>query len=90
MFSHQIKTASDLKAFVESSGNCPYFFDRKTMKFFGDTMRNYGVRGPVDVETYSQGVVKCWELYRRHPVKHGLQDSAYFDCETFARVHAKK
>lgn len=90
MMKDQIKTASQLKAFVEASGNCPYFFDRKTMRFFGDTMRNYGVRGPIEIETWSSGKVRCWELYRRHAVKHGLQSSTYFNCETFDRVFPKK
>ena len=37
-------TASELKYQVEVSGNEPHYFTRSTMKFFGDTMRNYGVR----------------------------------------------
>jgi hypothetical protein len=50
-----------------------HFFDPKTMKFFGDTMKNYGV-------TELQGYY-C--LYRKHPVKQGLQCSSWFDKETF-------
>lgn len=87
-------TASELKYRVEVSGNEPHFFTRSTMKFFGDTMRNYGVRsGEVtanynaDGEYVEGGVtVKVWELYRKNPVKHGLQNSAYFDQSTFRRV----
>ena len=71
-----IKTASDLKCHVEQFGNERYFFTRETMRFFGDTMRNYGVRDNGD----------SWELYRRKPVKHGLKESAYFDKATFRRV----
>jgi len=78
-------TSSELKFQVESHGNEPYFFTRKTMKFFGDTMRNYGVREAV-IDTYSQKAVPVYELYRRHAVKHGLRDSAYFDKATFERV----
>jgi len=70
-------TPSELKYQVEQSGTNPYYFTRKTMKFFGDTMRNYGVRSSGD----------NWELYRKRPVKHGLKTSAYFDKETFERVH---
>jgi hypothetical protein len=84
----KIKTASDLKWAVEQSGNEPHFFTRSTMKFFGDTMRNYGVRGPLNIETYS-GAVSAFELYRRRPVKCGLDSSAYFDAATFNRVFAK-
>ena len=68
-------TPSELKVQV-SRGRDRYFFTRHTMSFFGDTMANYGVRDGGDV----------WELYRRKPVKHGLQGSAYFDKKTFARV----
>lgn len=64
----QIKTASNLKMFVES-GTDSYFFTRSTMRFFGDTMRNYGVRH------LTPGTI---ELYRRRPVKHGLFNSAFF------------
>jgi hypothetical protein len=52
------------------------------MKFFGDTMSNYGVNSrPVDING-----VKCWRLYRKKAVKHGLNSSAYFNCDTFEKV----
>lgn len=86
MLAAQIKTASDLKAFIESSGQEPYFFDRKTMKFFGDRMSNYGVRKPAPITTIGGATVLAYELYRRRPVKHGLQKSAWFDATTFAHV----
>ena len=73
-----IKTASDLKLAHEYFYSSSHFFTRKTMKFFGDTMRNYGVRKIQNGAFY--------ELYRRHPVKHGLQNSAYFNAATFKRV----
>ena len=76
--------ASELKYRVENAGHESHFFTRKTMKFFGDTMRNYGARGPVTIQTYS-GPCEVFELYRRRPVKHGLRDSAFFDAETFER-----
>lgn len=57
----------------------PFYFTRETMEFFGDTMGNYGVRSAL-VKTES-----VWELYRKHPVKYGLKDSAYFDKKTFTR-----
>jgi hypothetical protein len=80
-------TSSQLKQAVESAGHESHFFDRKTLKFFGDTMRNYGVSGPVEVTTPSGDTVKAWELFRRRPVKHGLNASAYFDVDTFRQVH---
>jgi hypothetical protein len=95
-----IKTASDLKYHVENAGHESHFFTRKTMSFFGDTMRNYGVRKTVITAERAQGEprnvqwvkqdVEVYELYRRNPVKHGLKDSAYFDAQTFKRVHAVK
>ena len=87
-------TPSQLKYEVEVAGHERHFFDRKTMRFFGDTMSNYGVRSTVITCNYNEhgqyvetGVqVEVWELYRKHPVKHGLQKSAFFDAETFERV----
>lgn len=69
-------TPSELKYEVEKAGHESEFFTRKTMKFFGDTMKNYGVRDAGD----------CWELHRKHPVKHGLNSSTYFDKVKFNRV----
>lgn len=66
-------TPSNLKYHVSLSGS--YFFNRTSMRFFGDTMANYGVRSSGD----------NWELYRKRPVMHGLRDSAYFNKVTFDR-----
>jgi hypothetical protein len=38
---NQVKTASDVKYALNDSS---YFFERKTMKFFGDKMSSFGVR----------------------------------------------
>ncbi len=81
-------SASELKANVEANGHEPHFFTRKTMQFFGDTMRNYGVRRTT-ITTNMNERVNCWELYRRHSVKHGLNSSAYFRVDTFSRVFEK-
>jgi len=81
-------TPSELKYQVENTKGESYFFTRQTMKFFGDTMKNYGVRSAT-VDTHTQQNVDVWELYRKRPVKHGLQKSAYFDKQTFKRVFAK-
>lgn len=79
-------TPSDLKYHVTETGSS--FFDRSSMKFFGDTMSNYGVRAkPVKVTTHSGEARECWELYRKRAVKHGLRSASYFDCKTFERVH---
>ena len=78
---------TELKYNVIRTGS--HHFDHKTMKFFGDTMANYGVRAGV-VDTWTDGKKEVWELYRRHPVRHGLNSSAYFDKITFEGVHPKK
>lgn len=83
-------TPAELKANVENTSTDRHFFTRDTMKFFGDTMRNYGVTSkPVIVETRSGEVVECWELYRRKPVKHGMQSTTYFATDNYRRVFRK-
>ena len=37
-------TPSELKTNILKHDHESHYFDRKTMQFFGDTMRNYGVR----------------------------------------------
>lgn len=87
--------ASELKYQVGQAGHDSHFFDRKTMQFFGDSMKNYGVRSAEIISQYNgagefvskEGApLQVWELYRRRAVKHGLKDSAYFDKATFRRV----
>ena len=73
-------TASELKRNVENTGSC--FFTRSSMRFFGDTMSNYGV------SSYKSGNQEAWELHRKRPVKMGMQNSAFFDKETFERIHS--
>lgn len=77
-------TPSELKYKTQETN--PYFFTRKTMKFFGDTMKNYGVRSSVvfDREGTRRNV---WELYRKNHVRNGLDSSAYFDKVTFELIH---
>lgn len=80
-------TPHELKHLVENHRTETHFFTRESMKFSGDTMRNYGVRAqPITVQTY-HGPVLAWELYRKRPVKHGLSKSAFFDVETLQQVH---
>ena len=80
-------THSELKYLTRETN--PHFFTHRTMKFFGDTMRNYGVRS-VRVDTWTQEGVECWELYRKHSVKCGLKESAYFDKNTLDKVFPKR
>lgn len=76
---------TELKNKVIATGS--HFFDRKSLKFFGDTMGNYAVsKEPVNITTATGDVYCCWELRRINPVLHRLKGSAYFDCITFRRV----
>ena len=77
-------TPSELKANILKHNPESYYFDRKTMRFFGDTMRNYGVR---KAEIDGVGV---WELYRKRPAKHGLQSSAFFRVTDFQQVFERR
>lgn len=83
-------TPSDIKINHELKNPESYFFDRKSMQFFGDTMRNYAVSSkPVMVETYFDGSVECYELRRKKPVNGGLQSSAFFCVDTYKTIIEK-
>lgn len=71
-------TASELKYSHETNNPDSCYFSRASMKFFGDTMANYGVKHHKKDGYY--------ELHRKKPVKYGNQSSAYFDDKSFARV----
>jgi hypothetical protein len=80
-------TPSELKYQVELTGKLPHFFTRKTMKFFGDTMANYGVRSLAVPHTGGR-VTECWELYRKSPVgEHRLTQSHYFLKSDFSILY---
>jgi hypothetical protein len=67
-----------------------HFFDRKSMRFFGDTMANYAANNTMHhVETYSDGVVECYMLRRKKPVKNGLSSPAFFSVDSFELIHSK-
>jgi hypothetical protein len=45
MLYNEIKTPSNVRMFYESrEAQTRYFFSRETMRFFGDTMRSFGVK----------------------------------------------
>ena len=73
-------TPSELKANILEHDPESHYFNRKTMQFFGDTMRNYGVR-KAEIEG-----VAVWELYSKRPVKCGRKTSAYFRTSDFKQV----
>ena len=70
-------TPSELKQNHEFFNSDSFYFERKTMRFFGDTMKNYGVKTHFNF----------YELYRKQPVKHGLKNSAFFDKTTFKKLY---
>jgi hypothetical protein len=73
-------TASELKYLYESNNSNGHYFDYRTMRFFGDTMHNFGVRdGGKVLSITTNGIeeVEVWELYRKRPV-HGLHGFAAF------------
>ena len=82
-----IKTASDLKFEIERLHPDSKFFARENMKFFGDSMQNYGVRQPRKIVDIMGDERIAYELYRKQPVKHGLSESHFFDAETLSKVH---
>ena len=89
----EIKTASDLKHMVERTGS--HFFDRASMRFFGDTMANYYVPQEnkkaliVEIENSLGETFNCYALQRKRAVNGGLFSTAYFCVDTFERVLAK-
>ena len=87
-------TPSQLKFHVQQTQTEKHFFDRETMKFFGDTMKNFGVRSTfINAHIYNASGDYCgsaekevWELYRKRAVKHSLKGSHYFDKVSFEAV----
>jgi len=74
-------TASGLKEFYYANNPDGHWFDYKTMRFFGDTMRNFGVRDAGSIRALVNGritEVEVWDLYRRRPVAGGLHGHAAF------------
>ena len=73
-------TPSDLKFnyknAAEKTNKPAYYFERKSMKHWGDTMSNYKV---IELENH-------YKLIRKRPVKEGLQEPAYFEKITFRYV----
>ena len=89
-------TASELKKQVKKHNPESHFFDLETMKAFGDTMRNYGVRmAEVELDNAfnrdgSRVRANVWELYRRRPVVEGLNSSAFFAMDDFRLIRPRR
>jgi hypothetical protein len=80
-------TVRELKDKLDERGS--HYFSKKAMSFFGDRMSNYGVRSAV-IDTHAGTNVSVWELYRKKPVKGGMQTSAYFDKSTLRQRYKKQ
>jgi len=82
-------TASELKRLYEYNNPKGFFFCRKTMRFFGDRMDNFGVRAAT-IKGFTEGGIEdleVWDLYRRRPVNGGLHGHlAYFTKDTGQQV----
>lgn len=82
-------TPSALKFHIEQANPQSRYFCRENMRFAGDRMSNYGVR-ETTIDTWTEEAVPVYELYRRKPVKHKLQSSAYFRKATFEQTFPKR
>jgi hypothetical protein len=83
-------TKHELRARVQATGS--HYFDRKTMRFFRDTMRNFRCSSrPIEVTLRDGTTVKAYALWRAWPVPHlGLGPTHYFHADTFEQVHPKE
>ena len=80
-------TASKLKTLHEQHQPNSFYFTKKAMKFFGDTMSNYYVpAGLVRIKKRDDEIVDCYALERRRPVKNGVSKTVYFDAQSFSLV----
>jgi len=89
-------TVHELKQLYESHNPGGFFFCRKTMRFFGDTMRNFAVYDGGLIQTVDGGKggihqVAVWALYRKRPVNGGVHGfCAYFRKDNGQRVFNHK
>ena len=85
-------TTHELKAKVDATGS--HFFDRETLKFFGDTMRNFACgRNPIEITDKMGELRQVYALWRiKTNAKLGKygNEPYYFDAVTFAQVRIKK
>jgi hypothetical protein len=84
MLFNQIRTASQLAGFVSNSTSDSFYFSKDTLRFFGDSMSNYGIKH------HKLGARHIVELRRKRAVKHGMTASAYFELEQGQNDKAKK
>lgn len=74
-------TPSELKYNLSKTEHESHFFDRKTMKFFGDTMKGFGCES--DSIVVNGVAVDVWHLYRKGSYRKG---DWYFRKDDFSQV----
>ena len=82
-------TAYELKKFYQDNNEEGFFFCSKTMRYFGDTMRNFGVKdgGKIKVMTDAgMEEAEVWDLIRKRPVHGGL----YGHCAYFRKDNGQE
>lgn len=88
-------TPSELKYNVLKNNPESHFFDSDAMRFYGDTMRNYGVKlvlVELDDAFNEDGTrtrAKAYELYRKRPVKDGVRRSIFFSPDDFRIIRPR-
>jgi|WetSurMetagenome_2_1015567.scaffolds.fasta_scaffold159845_1 hypothetical protein len=85
-------TPSELRYRVQQTGSS--FFDRNTLRFFGDTMSNFGCSSKAYAVTDRHGSKRqVFAIWRKHKPNSPLRNDPdwskpyYFDAQTFARVY---
>ena len=71
----------NLKYLYQKQDPQGHFFDRDTLRYFGDTMRNFGVVDGGTIKALINGRIEevaVWKLYRKKPVKNGLYGHCVF------------
>jgi hypothetical protein len=83
---HRIPT-SDFKAIYQER-NGGHFFDRKTMRFFGQTMRDISVYGFEFVADYDGTTHDCYRVESRGNIDgYRFSHTHYFNRDTLAEIH---
>ena len=78
-----IMTIYEIKRAVESAGTAPYFFERKSLKFVGQTMKSFSVQKQDDGRIYISA-----PMIDRAGRQMGLTER-YFDPKTCRLQSAK-
>jgi hypothetical protein len=72
-------TVSRLKRLYQNNNPKGCYFDRQTMRFFGDSISNYKIKDGGKIKMFNGKIfelVDVWELHRKKPVNGGLHGKA--------------